>query len=170
MKWSTYLFCLVLISLGLFCGVRWTQEVRAKSYVNGSIKVSNEFSRESFEYSNTFVAFTSDIPSGEGSYSFDKDLLKVDDFNGNTKKYEVVLNDFVLLNAQIKAGSVFIPLDMDFYDTDGDPKCSGTLDILVEFLSGKTHLSMRVKNKEQASFFEQYFKDNGIRLKIIEIR
>ena len=47
-----------------------------------------------------------------------KDLLKVEDFNGEKKEYKVILNDYVLIGSEINAGSIFSVVNMDFYDTN----------------------------------------------------
>ena len=137
-----YLLAFVLIVVGVFCGIRLYKEIKAESYVNGSIDISTRFS---------------------------KDLPKVDDFDGQKKTYQVVLNDYVLLNTEINAGSVFATVNMDFYNTEGKIVNSATLKISVKFLSGKTQLTLATTGNENASFLEQYFTDNGIRLQIIEI-
>lgn len=98
-----------------------------------------------------------------------KELLKVEDFNGKEKTYQVILNDYVLLNCDIAAGSVFATVNMDFYDTDGNVINNATMKISVRFLSNKTILTLTTNGQESAGFLEQYFADNGIRLKIVEI-
>ena len=164
-----YLLAFVLIVVGVFCGIRLYKEIKAESYVNGSIDISNRFSQESFTYSSTSVVFYHDLYDDTNTYSFEKDLLKVDDFDGQKKTYQVVLNDYVLLNTEINAGSVFATVNMDFYNTEGKIVNSATLKISVKFLSGKTQLTLATTGNENASFLEQYFTDNGIRLQIIEI-
>lgn len=164
-----YLLCFVIIVGGVFCGIRLYKEVKAESYINGSIDISNRFSQESFNYSSTSVVFYHDLYDDTQTYTFEKELLKVDDFDGNKKSYQVVLNDYVLLNCEINAGSVFATVDMDFYNTEGKVVNSASMKISVKFLSGNTQLTLATTGKENASFLEQYFKDNGIRLQIIEI-
>ena len=39
----------------------------------------------------------------------------------------------------------------------------------IKFLSNKTQLILSTIGKESASFLEQYFNNNGIRLKVVEI-
>lgn len=164
-----YLLCFVIIVCGVFCGIRLYKEIKAESYINGSIDISNRFSQESFNYSSTSVVFYHDIYDDTQTYTFEKELLKVDDFDGVKKKYQVVLNDYVLLNSEINAGSVFATVNMDFYNTEGKVVNSASMKISVKFLSGNTQLTLATTGKENASFLEQYFKDNGIRLQIIEI-
>jgi len=164
-----YLLAFVLIVVGVFCGIRLYKEIKAESYVNGSIDISNRFSQESFKYTSTSVVFYHDLYDDTGTYAFEKDLLKVENFDGKKKTYQVVLNNYVLLNTEINAGSVFSTVDMDFYDTNGNVINSAVMKLSVKFLSNKTTLTLATTGKENASFLEQYFADNGIRLRIIEI-
>lgn len=164
-----YLLAFVLIVVGVFCGIRLYKEVKAESYINGSIDISNRFSQESFNYSSTSVVFYHDLYDDTDTYSFEKDLLKVDDFDGKKNTYQVVLNDYVLLNCEINPGSVFATVNMDFYDTNGNIVNSAVMKISVKFLSGKTQLTLSTTGNVNASFLEQYFTDNGIRLQINEI-
>ena len=169
MKWYTYLICFILIVVGVFCGIELYREVKAESYINGSIDISNKFSQESFNYSSTSVVFYHDLYDDTDTYSFEKDLLKVDDFNGEKKEYKVILNDYVLVGSEINAGSIFSAVNMDFYDTNGNIVCNSTMKISIQFLSNKTQLALVTTGQESASFLEQYFSDNGIRLRVIEI-
>ena len=41
--------------------------------------------------------------------------------------------------------------------------------ISIVFLSNKTQLELTTIGNESASFLEQYFTDNGIRLQVIQI-
>ena len=164
-----YVIAFVLIVVGVFCGIRLYKEIKAESYINGSIDISNRFTQESFNYSSTSVVFYHDLYDDTDTYAFEKDLLKVENFDGKKKTYQVVLNDYVLLNTEINAGSVFATVDMDFYDTNGNVINSAAMKISVKFLSNKTQLTLATTGNENASFLEQYFADNGIRLQIIEI-
>lgn len=161
-----YLLAFVLIVVGVFCGIRLYKEVKAESYVNGSIDISNRFSQESFNYSSTSVVFYHDLYDETETYTFTKELLKTENFDGVKNKYRVTLNDYILLDTQISAGTVFSTVCMDFYDTSGAIVCSASMEIKIEFLSNKTVLSLTTIGNENASFLEQYFTDNGIRLKV----
>lgn len=134
-----YLLAFVLIVVGVFCGIRLYKEVKAESYVNGSIDISNRFSQESFVYSSTSVVFYHDLYDETETYTFTKDLLKTENFDGLKNKYHVTLNDYILLDSQITAGTVFSTLNMDFYNTDGVIVCSASMEIKIEFLSNKSN-------------------------------
>lgn len=164
-----YLLAFVIIVVGVFCGIRLYKEIKAESYINGSIDISNRFTQESFNYSSTSAVFYHDLYDDTDTYTFEKDLLKVENFDGKEKTYQVILNDYVLLNTEINAGSVFATVNMDFYDTNGNVINSAVMKVSVKFLSNKTTLTLATTGKENASFLEQYFADNGIRLRIIEI-
>ena len=70
-----YLLCFVIIVAGVFCGIRLYKEVKAESYINGSIDISNRFSQESFNYSSTSVVFYHDLYDDTQTYTFEKELL-----------------------------------------------------------------------------------------------
>lgn len=165
-KLMLYIIGSLVIISGLICGVAFYKEVTAKSYVNGSINIQNQFSMESFRYGSNSVVFYQN--SGTNTYTYSTDLLKVDDFNGEKKNYEVVVNDYIL-PATVSAGAVDTTLLLDFYSTSGELTCSSAMKINIKFLSDKTQLTFSVVGEKQAQFLEQYFKDNGIRLRINEI-
>lgn len=169
MKWYTYVICIVLIIIGVFSGIQLYKEVKAESYVNGSIDISNQFSQETFNYSSSSLVFYNDIYDKTETYIFDKKLLKVNDFNGIDNEYQLYLNDYILIGSEFNAGSIYSIVEMDFYDTNGQIICNAKLNISIKFLSGETQLTVSSKGKENASFFEQYFTDNGFRLKLVEI-
>lgn len=169
MKWYTYIICFILIAVGAFFGTQLYREIKAESYVNGSIDISNKFSQESFNYSSTSLVFYDNLYDETDTYYFEQDLLKVEDFNGKNKDYQIWLNDFILLQSDINAGSIYSVAYIDFYDEYNNLIQASTLNISIKFLSNKTQLTLSTKGQESASFLEQYFSDNGIRLKVIEI-
>lgn len=169
MKWYTYLICFVLVMVGTFCGIQLYKEVKAESYINGSIDISNKFSQENLNYSSTSLVFYHDLYDDTDTYVFEQDLPKVENFNGQKKSYELWLNDFIILDAEFNAGSVYSTVQLDFYNEYGNILYSSKLNISVKYLSSKTLITLSTKGQESASFLEQYFKDNGIRLKIVEI-
>ena len=169
MKWYSYVTCFVLIVVGGFCGIELYREVKAESYINGSIDISNKFSQENFNYSSTSLIFYHDLYDDTDTYIFEQDLLKVENFNGQKNEYEVWLNDFILLDTEFNAGSIYSTVKMDFYNEFGEIICNSSMEISIKFLSGKTQLTLSTIGQENASFFEQYFADNGIRLMVLEI-
>ena len=170
MKWYVYLICFVLMVGGIFSGMRLHTLMTRESYIRGSIDITNQFSMESFNYVSNTVEFYSDIYDETNTYSYEIDLLRVDDFNGTKNTYQIVLNGYVLIDTQITAGSVFAVVYLDFYDTDGQIVCSAFVDISIKFLSNKTTLTLTTTGGENASFLTQYFRDNGINLKINELK
>ncbi len=170
MKWYSYLICCVLIVAGAFCGLQLYKEVKAESYVNGSIDISNRFSQESFRYKSTSAVFYHDLYDDTDTYYFETDLPKTENFDGEKNTYKVMLNDYVLFNAEVNAGSVYADVCIDFYDTQGQIVNSANMSVSVKFLSNKTQLTLATIGNENARFLEQYFSDNGLRLQIIEIK
>ena len=173
MKWYVYAICFVLIFAGVFCGMRLHTLMSAESYVNGSIDITNQFSVTSFYYDSSkdgAVVLYNDIYNNPENYSYEQNLLPVDDFNGVKNTYQIVYNGYTLVDTQISAGSVFAVILLDFYDTNGDVICSAFLNISIKFLSNKTTITFSTTGSQNASFLTQYFNDYGIRLKINEIK
>lgn len=169
MKWYAYILCFIFILLGAFCGIQLYREIKSESYINGSIDISNKFSQENFNYSSTSVVFYHDLYDETDTYLFEQDLLKVENFNGQQRTYEVWLNDFILLDTEFNAGSIYSTVKMDFYNEYNQVLCNAEMKISIKYLSSKTQLTLSTVGLENASFLEQYFADNGIRLKVLEI-
>ena len=55
------------------------------------------------------------------------------------------------------------------FDTEGNVICNADMKISIVFLSNKTQLTLATVGDKNSSFLQQYFTDNGIRLKVIEI-
>ena len=164
-----YIVCFLMITVGGISGIQLYKEVKAESYVNGTIDISNQFRQESFNYYNTSLVFYHYLYDDTDTYSFEIDTLKVDDFNGKDKKYQVWLNDYYLLNTDFNSGSIFSVVYMDFYDTQGIMVNNAEMQISIRFLSNKTSLRIVTQGNVNASYLEQYFADNGIRLRVVEI-
>lgn len=167
MKWYLYIICIALIVSGVFCGIGLYEQLTAESYVNGSIDIENQFSMETFKYSNSSIVLYDDLYSD--IYTYEIDLLKVEDFNGEDNKYQLLINDYILTDTEINAGSIDSNMGLDFYSTEGEIVCSAVMHVSIDFLSNKTTLTLTTIGGQQASFLEQYFEDNGIRIKINQI-
>ncbi len=168
MRMIRYLICLVLILVGIYCGVNLSNEINEASYENGSINIENEFRKETFFYSSTAIAFYP--TSNASSYVFTSELLPVEGIDADKKDYSFYFMDMEheVLNAEIVAGRVIAPISINFYNPDGTLACKGKITVKIEFLSGNTLLTLSCINKSSADYFEQYFADYGIKLKLVE--
>lgn len=169
MKWYTYLICYVLIVVGAFCGVQFYRKVKAESYINGSIDISNQFVQEDFNYTSSGISFYHDVYDETDTYSFETNLLVVNDFDGLNKEYELYLNEHYLMNYKFGAGYISGIAYIDFYDIYGNVVCNSSLNIFIKFLSDNTSLLLSTTGKDNAGFLEQYFSNNGIRLIVNKI-
>lgn len=169
MKWYTYLICFILIVVGTFCGIRLYKELTAESYINGSIDLTEKFNRESFYYGSTEVTFYHDLYDTSETYVFEKNLTKVEDFNGEEKSYKVVINDYVLTDVEFSAGAIVANTKINFYDINGEVICKPNLQIIINFYNNKTKLILKTSGSADANYLEEYFSNNGICLEVIEI-
>ena len=169
MKWYVYVICVVLIILGILCGIKLYKEIKSESYVNGSIDIENIFSQKDFAYSTTSFTLYHDLYDDTNTYVFEQNLLQVEDFNGLENQYLVFFNDKLITNPQITAGAVYSTIEMDFYSISGNLISKVQANLSLKFFSDKTNLLVSVQGQENANLFEQYAKANGFRLKIEKI-
>ena len=169
MKWYTYIFCFLIIIVGFFCGIELYKDIKAESYINGSIDITNVLSQESFSYSSTSLVFYHDLYDETNTWYFENDLVKVNDFNGLENDYKLFLNDYLLLDTTYSAGSVSSVMNLELYDTNGDCKAELEMNISIKFLNDKTTLLITTNGEESAKYLEQYFADNGFKLKIEQV-
>ena len=160
--------CLIIL-IGILSAISFFKEVNKESYINGSIDISNQFSQESFSYTNKAVVFYKDLYSDQEEYYFEIDLLKVDNFDGLNNEYEVMFNDYELINSKINAGLVTSVETFEFNDTTGRVIHSAELNIRIEFLNDRTSLTLKTFGVDSASYLEQYFLDNGFKLAVIQV-
>ena len=103
------------------------------------------------------------------TYVFEKNLAKVENFNGLENKYSVKLNDYILTDSKISAGTIISNMVIYFYDLNGAIICEPNLQIIINFYANKTELLLSTQGEENASFLEEYFDNNGLCLEVIEI-
>lgn len=166
-KLMGYILGSILIGIGILSSISLIGELTKTSYINGSINIENLYSQENFKYVNSNIVFYEGGESEE--YIFQIENLKVVDFNGLEKKYEVVLNNYELLNCEFAPGAIYCDLDMEFWDTDGTLSCSANLDITIEYLSDCTRLTLETEGVENATYLQSYFTDYGFNLQVTEI-
>lgn len=165
MKWYHYLICGIIILVGIFFGIKLYQKVRAESYINGSIDISNQFSQETLNFSSSVVSFYQD----ENGYYYTVDTLVIDDFNGIDNKYQLYLNDYILYDSEYSAGSIISKINLEFYDTDGEIIQSSSMGISIYFLDDRTTITFRTNDLSSATYLEKYFVNNGCKLNLVKI-
>ena len=166
---TLYVLAVIVIISGVFCGAGVFNDLKAESYVVGSINISNKFSQESFSYNASSVVFYyNEYSDVEELYEFTIDLIPTEDFNGKEKTYETYVNDFNLINANYDVGYVSFVMPIDFYSIENEILCCSEINGSIKFYNDRTTLSLSVIGDEQAQFVTRYFEDNGLRIKIIE--
>lgn len=165
-KIMLYIFAVVVITVGSMSAFGLYKDVTAKSYVVGSLDYEYLTTQESLTYIRSSISFYKDDSVNNGYY-YEDNLLKTEDFNGLEHEYLVKLNDYVLTNTIINAGSIYSVINIDFYDVENDIVCNACLDISIQFLSDKTKLRMNTSLKD-VPYLEDYFSNYGFNLEIVE--
>lgn len=154
-----------VILLGIYSTFGFITDLKAESYTIGNLELKNTYGQESFNYYTNTIVFNLD----NDTYICEQNLTKVNDFDGNKNTYNVVLNDYYLINSSISNGSIYSVVLMDFYNSDGSINCNGTLNISIKFYSDKTNLTITTNTQNEADYFEKYFQDYGFRLNVYQV-
>lgn len=165
-KVMLYIFSVIIIIIGGLSGVGLYKDITAKSYVVGSLDYDYLTTQESFIYAKSSIIFYEQENVNNGYY-YEDNIERIDDFNGKTHNYLVKLNDYIIKDVTINAGSVYFVVFIDFHDTEDNVVNSSRLDISIKFLNDKTNIKMLTTLKD-VSYLEDYFSNYGFVLKLVE--
>lgn len=169
MKFRAYLLCFVLIVSGIFCGISFAKLYFRESATNGSgIDVEYVYDMESFRFASIGIPFVDDLYSD--AYTYESELLPVEDFDGEEKQYQLVLNDFVCQDTIVDAGYILGEYTFNFYDLHGDVACESTISIRINFYVNHTDLIITCNDGAVATtYWTSYFNDFGVVITVNEI-
>ena len=157
-----YVIGAIIIAVGILSTIGLVKELKAESYVNGSIDIPTN-TEQVLNYSATNLTLYDDPNDNLSIYSYSTTLPSTT-FDGNEYRYNVSLNEYQLIDITIGAGYIYAVATMSFYNVNGDLQCEAIINISMLFLSNETQLQISVEGTEQSEYIEQYFNDNGIRL------
>ncbi len=152
----------IVIAVGILSTIGLVKELKAESYVNGSIDIPTN-TEQILNYSATSLTLYDDPNDNLSIFSYSTTLPSAT-FDGSKYQYNVLLNEYQLIDTTIGAGYIYAVATMTFYNVSGDLECEATINISIQFLSNETRLQISVEGVEQSEYIEQYFGDNGIRL------
>ncbi|MBQ8749670.1 MAG: hypothetical protein IJZ29_04320 [Clostridia bacterium] len=164
-----YALAVIIIITGLFSAIGIYKEITSKSYINGDLLgFENAFKQENFSFKTNSLSFYTD-PVEENSFIYEITLLPVEEFDGLNKKYEVIFNDYEIINASINAGMVEFNQIIEFLNVDNSTINSTTINISLEFYADKTNLKVGTRT-ENIAYLEQYLNLNSFSLRVNEIK
>lgn len=159
-----YVLAFIIIFIGSLSGFGLYKDLTAKSIIVGSLDYDQLTTTQSMTYSKSSLILYTAEEDNTCCY-FEDTMSLVKDFNGNEHNYIVTLNDYVLTESSISAGSIYSIVNFVFYDTDNSVKCNTQLDVSILFLSSKTKIRLET-DIENKPYLEDYFSNYGFTLKI----
>lgn len=164
-----YILALLIILSGVVCGIMTYKIITNKSYINGDLLgFENAFKLENFRYITNNISLYKDA-NYENIYTYEINLLPVTEFDGLSKNYEVLFNDYEIVNAKIDAGVVEFGQIYEFLDVENKLKNTTELCIRLEMLADKTKLKI-VAETDNTAYIMQYFNNNQFKLRVNEIK
>lgn len=171
----TYVLVIVLCvgtaCSGVFCGVKWFQRAHRESHIIGQLNIDNSYVQESFSFSAAKhpIAFYHDDYDDTELYTYDEELEAVPSFDGDKKQYEIVLNDYLILEPTVLFRAVNFRVNMNFRDVDGSMLCETYYDVTIRFFEDKTEFHIEMNGDQNRQYIERYIQFNGFELFINEI-
>lgn len=169
MKWWGYLICIALIISGVFCGIGLIKQIKAESYINGTLTDKNEFSQENFHYTTTQFTMYHDAYDETDTYYYDINLTPVEDFDGECNDYELYVNNYRLFDVTVNFGSINANMPLNFYDVYSEVMNASNIKINLSFYANKTNLNISVIGFESSKFVTSYFVNNGLNIFVKKI-
>ena len=164
--------CVGSILSGVYCGIKWYKDAHSKSHVIGALEVNNNTTQDNFSYSNAEnpIVFYHDDYNSTGLYYFTAELDAVPSFDGDKKQYEILLNDYLILEPTILFRMVSFRVYINFKDVDSSLLCETYFDVSIKFLSDKTDFRIEMYGEENSQYVARYIESNGFELFINEIK
>lgn len=163
MKWYQWLFCILIISLGIYCSIDGYKIITAKSNTYGNYKY---FSNETSEF---FVADC--IDCNFENVQNDKyvwvGVFDHKDFNGITSDYILLVNNIPTYGQITSPGSMTGSCVLDFLDTNANVSGFLNFNIIVNFYSTGTEVKIFMpKTSTSLDNFINYKIANGLEIKV----
>jgi len=164
--WKQFCICIGLIIISIFATIGIINMGKKQGYILGTgIDVTWVYSMEHFKYDNTSVVLSPTANHNVFEYSNDN-LFRVDDFDARRYDYVFYVNEHIGSYTEILARQINTQFIVDFFNTDGSLAMTSTLHVSVEFLTGRTKLTLRCNDGIAAvNYWNTFFKDYGFRLK-----
>lgn len=164
-KLCLYIIAIVCILFGGYCTIGLIKDVTAESYTNGSLEQRNTYGQDVFSYKSSSIYFTKE----NDNYICEKNLIRVNNFDGENNEYNIVFNDYLILDSDITSGSINFDIIMEFRTPDSSANVFGDLHISIKFLSDKTYMKISTDTQVEAEYFTDYFKNFGFNLSCYDV-
>ena len=167
MKWYHYIFCFVIIMLGLYSCFELYNIFSVSSMDVGtyeSIETVNEYTDVSkFDYG--FIDFDT-----EDYVTFtDVTAFEPIQFDGSKNNYVLLFNGEPVSETTLTSGKISGTFNLAFYDLNGDKITTANLDILIEYFASQTKVTMTIVNtNDSIAYLNTYMNLNGAILKVVE--
>lgn len=161
------LLCFAWAGAGLYSGITYYQYSVSQSKVNGTPVIHAPYEDYDFhEYSLSDIAWYADE---EGNYCYSTSYKAVVDFDGDSNKYCVLLNDKPTTETTSVGGRLSAKHKLVFRDIDKNILTIINMNIDFEFYSSEVHLTIGTDaGDDQIKILREYISVNGFNLRIID--
>jgi len=161
MKWYVYVICVVVIICGVFCAFGLVNLFDKQSLEYGQALLLNKQENYS-EISKFDSTLLYDFYSDDNLNYKSQATFNSQKFDGTDKDYVITVNSQLVNDIELSSGKISGKLVLVFYDTDGEKTSTANVNILIEYLSSETRVSISIKNEQDSvAYLNSYIDING---------
>lgn len=156
----------VILGAGVYCGIYLYKEKTNISQTYGDLNehdLYEDFNVFDCDLSNAIFYQTAT------GYEYTTTIPKSVEFNGNTSKYNVLVNNQPSTNEQSSAGILTAKNTINYYGIEGNEINQTVLTIEFKFYQSRVEIVIKNSNTvEQQALFLEYMQFNGLKIRTIE--
>lgn len=169
--WLQALICSLIILISVVFGIYYYREyIKPHSYVLGTPTETSPFTKLALaDYiSNENVLFSQDLRDCSFGVDTETKIAKYEfnfehvDFNGLTEKYLLCVNDYIVSDITIGAGTISAKYPLTFYDVNNEVLCSTEINLGLSFYSLGTKFVAQLPSADLGYFMKYLETDNFI--------
>lgn len=170
MKWYTYLICIVITIIGVFCTIELADMFGVKSLDIGTpIVVEKENTNELCKYDLSDLKFES-LEDSSVYYTY-SDSFEPIKYDSRFKEYKILLNGDEIPDVEYLPGAITSLITTNYYDFNNNLIATSQLSITITFKATQTLVELKSFNDStnNISYLQKYIDINGFVLQIFDL-
>ncbi len=165
MNWFGYLISFILILLAMFAMFNMIKVFTATSTTTGSITETKFFEKVTdFEFNGSKVQ----LMQNNNQFTYSTDLKAVNDFDGTTNSYELLINNQPCATNSVGAGEMESTFVLTFYNSNGTVAANPTLIIQIKFYTTRTNINLvTFSSANDVGYLQSYIANDGFNMQLV---
>ena len=163
-----YVISVIVIGFGIYSTINFHSVLSVSSSDIGSaIHIDQE---KDYDVVSSFDFGVIPLESDDNLNYYCVESFSFEEFDGKDKNYLLMFNDHLCDDIYITSGSINGILKLNFYDVNGDVIVTARMNILIEYFSKETRVSVSIINTDNAvSYINSEMNINGAEIRVVEV-